>query len=185
MKARNLLGFLTTMLLGTALISLGVVSAGPPNVLVGTDHNSMLTAAAASVPQSWPFFTKDPKEPSYVVFRSESGEEISAFPQLRLKNIGGLSRNQRAQGPEVAMLHTRIPEFVDCAGAGRAECLQSANSAEIIELSNPATLQTICGDVVIGTQTIVPFAYRALVDTEDTQLLSAARVFVECEEGHA
>lgn len=184
MKARDSLGFMVTMLLGIVLISLGIVSAGPPTVLVGANQNSILTAAAASVPQSWPFFTKDPKEPSFVVFRAENGEEVSAFPQLRLENLGGLSRNQRAQGPEVAMLHTRIPKFVDCAGADRVECLQKANRAGIIELSNTATFQTICGDVVIGTQTIVPFAYRNLVDTEDTQLMSAARVFVKCKEGH-
>lgn len=121
------------------------------------------------MPQGWGFFTKPPSDET-VVALAINGETENAMktPQVQLSNLYGLSRKQRAQGPEIANITNRISEnhWIECEDGQHAEeCVSAQGTYPIQEkIENNSPVPTLCGLVTFGIVNPVPWSYRDFYD---------------------
>jgi antimicrobial peptide system SdpA family protein len=122
--------------------------------------------------ENYAFFTRDPEATALTAFRRRCGalRNITATPQNKPGNLFGISRTQRAQGPELAGLANQHKVgWVACsAGISKARCLKSAfdHPAAVAEDTSP--VPTACGDVVLADEVPVPWSYRNLIRRDHT-----------------
>ena len=148
--------------LGLVLLS-SVVAAFPANVLKPTNNPGALTVVSEVFPQGWAFFTKDPQDVEFVAYRPTEGglESLLATPQSRAENLWGLSRTQRAQGPELVALGNDAT-WVECvSGQVPLDCYEQG--ADYVPTVNPMTHPTLCGDVVLVEEKPVAWSFRNMV----------------------
>ncbi|MEV4614326.1 SdpA family antimicrobial peptide system protein [Kitasatospora sp. NPDC049258] len=115
-------------------------------------------------PQVWAFFTKNPEEVQLGVYASRDGSVVDLLrtPQGNPSNVFGLSRSQRAQGPEMAYLNVSVPGWQDCAGQ-LAPCLERSAATPAVKVENRSPVRTVCGDSFITQEFTVPWSYRNIV----------------------
>ncbi|MDO5617837.1 SdpA family antimicrobial peptide system protein [Kocuria sp.] len=159
----------------------------PSNVLVdrggsGIKHMKLLEYW----PQGWSFFTRPPTESTLVAYSTNSSpENLMQTPQGKGENIYGLTRSQRAQGPELAILANSVisDEWYTCPpGSSVNECLESyrEESNKSVEFKNDYPNPSICGDALIAEAAVVDWSYRELY--QESVLPSQILVgYVECE----
>ena len=91
----------------------------------------------------------------------DSQDSLLMTPQGRIENIFGISREQRAQGPELAMLAAAVTEWTECElGSSRDECLASAGALPPQSVAIEVVYRTLCGPVLITTESFTAFEYR-------------------------
>jgi hypothetical protein len=98
------------------VLTLGL--AWPVNVLTDKSVSGLELTADFGLPfpQAWAFFTKSPQSPSILAYKNESGNvwiRLDTLPQSEPSNLYGLSRNQRAQPTELAILASETT-FTKC-----------------------------------------------------------------------
>lgn len=133
----------------------------------------------AIAPQGWAFFTKSPRSLSAEVFQYQadgSWRDVTAGPQSRPSDLMGLDRTGRSQGTEVAMVVAAAPEqaWRDCDRAP-TDCLSEATIA--LTVPNRSNHHSVCGDVGVVLQDVLPWAWRDAPTTMPSKVL---RVRVEC-----
>jgi antimicrobial peptide system SdpA family protein len=131
----------------------------PSNVLNPTGSDPLRKYVAMSVPQGWAFFTKPPDDPEIGVYDAQTGRSALATPQTRVENAFGLSRTQRAQGPELATLASQITGWKTCETKTR-DCLKVEWDEQPERVRNESFVRTICGPVFVTSERPVPWAYR-------------------------
>ena len=96
-----------------------------------------------------------------------TGVSLLVTPQAKASNLFGLSRTQRAQGPELAILLRAVPTpgWVDCSALERAACLAELRRRPKTLLHNTSPIPTVCGDVALSIESTTKWAYRRLADT--------------------
>ncbi|MFD0356809.1 SdpA family antimicrobial peptide system protein [Streptomyces sp. NPDC127110] len=150
-------------LLVGALLAGSVFFSLPSNVLSTRDGGDLRALSARFLPQSWAFFTKPPSDPEFVPYLvSEGGGVASAalLPNSRAENLYGLTRRQRAQGPEVAAMANQVRTWRDCDGI-EGDCpAVVAGSAEPVRVENSSPVPTLCGRVVLVETRPVPWKFR-------------------------
>lgn len=156
----------------------------PSNVLSSRTPNDPIRVAFNLVAlENYGFFTKDPQGEFGGVYTQASGGLQSAVitPQNRPTNGFGLSRRQRAQGPEIANLQNNPSvNWQDCtAGTKPTSCLEKATRQRPTALRNTSLLPTICGDAVLTQEEPVLWSYRSLVPYH-SRILKTAHVKVRC-----
>lgn len=183
----------------TALISLTVLLAVfsasvfyslPSNVLSSRDGSTARTVAAELAPQSWVFFTKPPSDPEYQPFDLSGGgaESLLVFPQARPRNLGGLLRTQRAQGPEMANIVNAAPlsTWISCEQEVSPEdcaLLAGSSSRQIPEIENSSPVPTICGEVAVVESAPLRWAFRESLDGSNVRIpVRGVRLDVACNE---
>jgi antimicrobial peptide system SdpA family protein len=112
-------------------------------------------------PEGWAFFTRDPREERFKAFvRTRDGVWSDALtsPHSRAANLFGLNRRSTAQGIEIGLLLTEIPEkaWQGCRGE-ISDCLPALAVSNSIQNVSPQP--TLCGDVGISAQKPVPWAW--------------------------
>jgi len=138
--------------------------------------------------QNFAFFTRPPQSEQYGVYRLGSDgavlESLSVTPQSRAANLLGLSRTQRAQGPEVANLMRALPQdaWVDCSGLDFGPCIDRAGKQPLARLANKSPIRTVCGPVALTIERITKWAYRHLSDKQYT-VDRAVSATVDCANG--
>ncbi len=155
---------LFAMLVLIAFFGVSVFYSLPSNALSTRDGGAVRTAVATLFPQGWAFFTRDPDSESIVAYAVQDDVLVSAMttPQTRGSNWLGLSRGQRAQGPELAFTAagSGTEAGSDCAG-WLSECAPAYLSLAPVPYSNTSPIQTICGDIVLVRQEAPPWSFRA------------------------
>ncbi|MDN6854853.1 MAG: SdpA family antimicrobial peptide system protein, partial [Bifidobacterium crudilactis] len=169
--AASVRSLVTLALLGLAILMLlvSVFFSLPSNVL--SDRGKVNAARVFSVdlaPQGWGFFTKPPSD-SDLFYYDGNLQSVMETPQGRADNLLGLSRTQRAQGPEGGALLTPLAEedWFKCeTGEDLEECYESlkASTTEPIRADNTFKHPTLCGKVVIAQAEPVPWSYRDLYE---------------------
>nr|WP_246482999.1 SdpA family antimicrobial peptide system protein [Brachybacterium halotolerans] len=137
-------------------------------------------------PQGWAFFTKPPDGDQVLAYREtpDGLRSIMATPQAKPGNMFGLSRAQRAQGPELSQVtdQLRSSDWFTCVeGDTVDDCAidpDSANSA--VRLTDSSPTPTLCGDVVLAQAKPVDWSYREFFKPDDYLAKGLARVHVEC-----
>ncbi|WP_211235393.1 SdpA family antimicrobial peptide system protein [Leifsonia aquatica] len=153
----------------------------PSNVLNPEGRDKVREYVAMTVPQGWAFFTKSPEESEIGVYDARTGETLLVTPQTRVENAFGLSRNQRAQGPELALIASQITDWHECP-MDREICFSEASGAETQSVENDAFVRTICGAAFVTGEKPTPWAYRDFDGVQRSQIQQIARVHVSCAE---
>lgn len=115
----------------------------------------------AIIPEAWGFFSKNPREPKYYLYKKISGdwERISLGPNSNPKNYFGLNRQARAQGVEYGLLLVQLrSEKWDSSTTNSLEA--SLKKAEVkMELKNISPNPTLCDSIAIVSKEIVPWSW--------------------------
>ncbi|MEU4179398.1 SdpA family antimicrobial peptide system protein [Streptomyces sp. NPDC026589] len=150
------------------ILLVGVLLAGsiffslPSNVLSTRDGGDLRSLSARFLPQSWAFFTKPPNDPEFVPYVvSDDGVGYAAqLPNSRSDNLYGLTRRQRAQGPEVASMANQVQEWEDCEETeGDCPAVVAGSSAPV-PVTNSSPVPTLCGRLVLVETRPVPWKFR-------------------------
>ncbi|MEU8892906.1 SdpA family antimicrobial peptide system protein [Streptomyces sp. NPDC048442] len=155
-------GILVTgvLLAGSVFFSL------PSNVLSTRDGGDLRAISARFLPQSWAFFTKPPNDPEFVpyVVNDDGVAYAARLPNSRADNLYGLSRRQRAQGPEVASMANQVPAWKNCEETG-GDCPEVvAGSSAPARVENSSPVPTLCGRLVLVETRPVPWKFRDKYD---------------------
>lgn len=155
-----------------ALLAATVYVAWPDNVLTGPGQHTIGSSLQSYLPQGWAFFTRSPEAPALVPYRANSSgqwERIDTLPQSSLRNLFGLSRNQRAQSTELALVADSVKRWTKCDNY-LGTCLRMSAKAAPTSLRNPDDHPFFCGSMTLVLQTPVKWAYRN--DTTQTDRVS-------------
>jgi antimicrobial peptide system SdpA family protein len=159
-RHRQALGALTIVLAVASAIagSYAVHGSLPHNALALPGEKALKVAVV--MPESWRFFTRDPREAQpFVQRRGADGRWESAMrlPNGLAVNAFGLDRTGRAQNIELSRLLGNVPKSAWTRCEGRPEaCFEKLQP---IPMKNDTQLRTLCGRLVVGTQQPVPFAW--------------------------
>jgi antimicrobial peptide system SdpA family protein len=135
------------------------------------------------LPEGWAFFTKDPKEPRFLVFaRAPDGSWSRAFGETpKLAATFGFSRRERALGVEAGLIASAVTQsdWKPCPSTPAA-CLALGSGNPIVAL-NTTPHPTLCGPIGLVQQDRVPWAWAKSVN-EDAMPSRVVRVNVQCRK---
>jgi antimicrobial peptide system SdpA family protein len=159
-----------TLLAAVGLSSL--VASLPSNIVWGRTQLPAVRAELNNVAgQDFAFFTRSPETNEIDAYRLEPdgtvGASLLVTPQARAANLFGLSRTQRAQGPELAILLREVPPggWTDCTELDRAACVEALSHHPKALLRNNSPVPTVCGQVALTVESTTKWAYRRLTAT--------------------
>lgn len=170
--------WVTASLVALALLTT-VAAAFPANVLKPSNSEA-LTIVSKLAPQGWAFFTKDPQDVELVAYQptAEGLRSLQTTPQSRVENIWGLTRTQRAQGPEIAALSNQLT-WVECVpGEVTEACVDATASFETV--TTPIPHPSLCGRVIVAQEKPVAWSFREFVDGTHTAE-RVAYALVDCK----
>lgn len=173
------------VLAGGWLLSLAATL--PSNVVWNRSQLPGVRAALNSVAtQNFAFFTRSPETDQIDVYRlqdNEIGASLLATPQGKASNLFGLSRTQRAQGPELADLIKQVPAdgWTSCERLDLHDCIEAALPKPSISLENGSSVPTACGDAALTIEETVKWSYRHLTDAVHT-IKRLAVVRINCSD---
>ncbi|MFD8814607.1 SdpA family antimicrobial peptide system protein [Streptomyces sp. NPDC059627] len=169
---------------GTAVLAfflLTIFFAMPGNVLTRSWMGGLKSAFTITAPQGWAFFTKSPQSIDLYAYR-DSGHGYPSLlktPQVKPSNYFGLSREQRAQGPELAGLARYVAHWDACPEQQITPCLQAAFGRPVRSVDNDSPTPTLCGDLVLAEQRPTPWAYRNFTK-DTTRVQDTVHIRVRC-----
>lgn len=173
--------FLVFVTAGIVLFLGSVFYTLPSNVLSlrgGAVRNAFNTIS----PQDWAFFTRDPQSTMIGAYElTPDGGAVSRLttPQNRVRNSFGLSRTQRAQGPELGFLDHAVGGWANCDGSVDY-CIDANKNAPTQNIANTSPVPTICGDTFITQEEPQPWAFRSLT-SHPSRVTKVAHISAECK----
>ncbi|MEW2015333.1 SdpA family antimicrobial peptide system protein [Rhodococcus sp. NPDC076796] len=169
--------FVLSMTVLTALFGTAVFFSLPANLLwTPTTAPGVGTFFATQIPEKWGFFTKDPQSSQYGAYRLGSTESLLSTPQSLPRNAFGLSRTQRAQGAELAILGHQAT-WSDC-NDYLDSCIDQA--ADVMNIDSSTRTRTVCGEVLLTEEKLIPWSFREQSRQDQPWVLRTARVRVQC-----
>jgi antimicrobial peptide system SdpA family protein len=174
--------FIAAMSVLLVWIGLSVYFVLPANVLSSESksYKDVRMAFNTVSPQGWGFFTNPPQSDEIAAYDATSHDSLLMTPQGRVENMFGISRTQRAQGPELALLTNAVTTWTECnLGSSREECLADASSLSPQSVSVDVVHQTLCGPVLLTTESFTAFEYREF-DLPEHSITTYAHVEVKC-----
>ncbi|WP_196249046.1 SdpA family antimicrobial peptide system protein [Rhodococcoides fascians] len=176
-SVRTGLVFVMSMTVLTALFGAAVFFSLPANLLwTPTTAPGVSTFFATRMPEKWGFFTKDPQSSQYGAYRLGSTESLLSTPQALPRNAFGLSRTQRAQGAELAILGHQAT-WTDC-NDYLDSCIDRATDVTTIESSTRT--HTVCGEVLLTEEKLIPWSFREQSRQDQPWVLRTAQIRVQC-----
>jgi antimicrobial peptide system SdpA family protein len=173
-----------SMLIAAAILSMAATL--PSNIVWGRTQLPMVRAQLNTIAgQNFAFFTRSPETDEFDVYRLHPdgtvGLSLLVTPQAKKANLFGLSRTQRAQGPELANLLRAIPadRWTDCTTLNRTTCVEGVKVQPKAQLRNNSPVPTVCGPVALTVENTMKWAYRGLTDTRYT-IERVAPASVDC-----
>lgn len=172
--------------IGFAFFLISVFYSLPSNVVSDRGIPSSFRVFSIDVaPQGWGFFTKPPSDPDLLFYNAKTLESLLVTPQTRVENLYGLSRTQRAQGPEGANLLVTLTDddWFSCSpGDVLQKCVDAMNreNKKVLSVKNTAPIHTLCGDILVSQAKPTPWSYRKLID-ESHSPSYIVKVNVQCD----
>ncbi|GAA2929871.1 hypothetical protein GCM10020221_27130 [Streptomyces thioluteus] len=135
----------------------------PTNALSSRHSKGARTVLNTVTPENWAFFTRNPQNGQsgiYAYGRDGSVRSLLATPQGDPSNLFGLSRTQRAQGPELGFLNAAATtHWIPCAGF-LEPCMKEAAARPAQKVTNSSPVATVCGDAFLTEEKTVPWSFR-------------------------
>jgi antimicrobial peptide system SdpA family protein len=174
-----------------ALVGLSALAASlPSNVVWGRTQLPAVRAELNKVAgQDFAFFTRSPETNEIDAYRLDPdghvGASLLVTPQAKAANLFGVSRTQRAQGPELAILLREVPPdgWTDCTELDRAACVDALSHHPKALLRNNSPVPTVCGQVALTVESTTKWAYRRLTQTRYSMERIAA-ADIDCSRAH-
>lgn len=172
-------------MVGTLVFLASIFYSLPSNVVSDRGKVNPLRALSVDLaPQGWAFFTKPPSEPDLFFYDSTSLKSLMITPQGRSDNLFGLSRTQRAQGPEGANMLLRLTDedWHQCETGDNLEtCIKTmeSNKKKVHKVDNRAPIKTLCGEVIVVQAAPTAWSYRDLTPETHTPL-HVVKLSVKC-----
>jgi antimicrobial peptide system SdpA family protein len=137
-------------------------------------------AVTAIVPQGWAFFTRDPQEASWLVYRPDGDRWVRALgTNSDAQYLFGLDRTQRAQEMELQSLLGQVPSSAWVSGRSKVSGPSAGEIRRVVAVNNTAPRPSICGEVAVHKRETIPWAWsrsRATIAMPST----TARMHVRC-----
>ena len=174
--------FVAAMSVATVFAGAVVFFSLPANLLWTPRHAGSLSRfIATQFPEKWAFFTKAPQSSQYGAYRltqTAVGTDLLQTPQTLPRNAFGLSRTQRAQGAELAILGHEAAwescnDYLDV-------CLQGKIDRHPRTITNATVTHTICGHVLLTEQKLIPWSFRNQSRQDTPWITQMAQVQVRC-----
>ena len=132
------------------------------------------------IPQGWNFFTRDPQEARYWIFRND--DSLTPVDPVDARGNGLFSFTSRAwrvRGMELARLTSGVPatKWSECNDT-IVGCARSAHATPV-RLVNSMAVKSLCGTFTIVHHTLTPWAWYAR-SAEQRARGSVARIEVSC-----
>lgn len=189
-KVRRSLGLGVAYACALAAIGTATMAATlPSNVLWERTQLPAVRAELNSIAgENFAFFTRSPESEQIAAYRLRPdgilGPSLLTTPQARSDNLFGLSRTQRAQGPELANLIRAVPadEWADCTMVDSATCVNRVARQPTTLLRNHSPVPTVCGSVALTLESTTKWAYRHLT-SDQYSIDRIATANVECANG--
>jgi antimicrobial peptide system SdpA family protein len=188
MKATVIVGVVYAVVLSVAGLA-SVAAALPSNIVWGRGQLLGLRVELNKIAgQDFAFFTRSPETGEADVYRIEPdgsvGASLLVSPQATPANLLGISRTQRAQGPEVATLLREVPgkAWTDCGDVDRQTCLDRVKKQSKPLLRNTSPIPTVCGQVALSVENTTKWAYRWLAESPYT-IERIAAATIDCVHG--
>ncbi|MCX4745133.1 SdpA family antimicrobial peptide system protein [Kitasatospora sp. NBC_01287] len=152
----------------------------PSNALSSRHSKGARTFFNTVAPQDWAFFTRNPETVQLGVyaFDGTNSHSLIRTPQGSPSNFFGLSRTQRAQGPEIGYVNAEANDWQDCSGL-LDSCLRGASGTPAQHVRNTSPVPTVCGDSYLTEEKTVPWEYRNLVSYQK-RVVKIAHLDVSC-----
>jgi antimicrobial peptide system SdpA family protein len=136
-------------------------------------------ATKTVVPEGWAFFTISPRTPDPIVYAAQPGGgwlDLTTGSHASPDTAFSLNRLNRSQGTEIAIVANQVPptEWTTCDQAPTS-CLSTLFATRTVV--NTSTHRSICGDVGLTIQRLVPWAWRGLPTVMPSKIV---RVMVTC-----
>ncbi|MFI6761648.1 SdpA family antimicrobial peptide system protein [Micromonospora sp. NPDC050417] len=132
------------------------------------------------VPEGWGFFTMSPRTPDVLVYgaRADGGwRQLTVGAHEGPASLMGLNRRNRSQGTEVAIVANQLrPEEWSACEREPLDCLSALRPREV-RVTNFSTLHSVCGEVGLVMQDVLPWAWRGLPTEMPSKVV---RVVVSC-----
>jgi antimicrobial peptide system SdpA family protein len=160
-------------------MALSIFFAWPDNVILTTANSPLRTVFGSTFGQGWAFFTNPPQNAITRVYRAGNGADLLATPQGKAENAFGISRNQRAQGPELAILANSVPNRNECGRGSSKDCLREASTAKAQPIDPHIRRQSTCGELILTVEHPRPWAFRE-TSTEQFTIKHYTKVVVPC-----
>jgi antimicrobial peptide system SdpA family protein len=156
----------------------------PSNVLsTRSPQDQVRLAFNVLASEDYGFFTKNPQSDALRAFHEVGGSvyDVTTTPQNKPTNLFGLSRTQRAQGPELANISDqKSAAWVACPTTKtESDCITAAFRRHAASVQNSSPVRTVCGDIVLADEVPVPWSYRKLV-AYDRKVLQTVHLQIRC-----
>ncbi|QKE10788.1 SdpA family antimicrobial peptide system protein (plasmid) [Bacillus cereus] len=147
--------FVFTFVIYFTIFCLTILVAIPENPLSLSKNSSRLIKTI--IPQGWGFYSKNPRDEMIFIYDMEKKEILSDWPNNKVKNLFGLSREGRGKGVEAGLLFSKIgtSKWTTC-NKKPEECLENLDS---VVVNNTTPYPSLCGDIGIGKQKPVPWIW--------------------------
>lgn len=177
-------GGLLSLIAFVLILALTIAMSLPSNVLASRDGSLLRKTSVELIPQGWAFFTKPPSESEIVPFSvTNDAAPVSALapPQAEFKNLLGLSRAQRAQGPELAGYVNEVTRWVDCASSEPGICAQDLldEGGTAQKFDSTTSAASLCGTIIALETEPVRWSFREF-STSARTAKRAALLEVSC-----
>lgn len=179
MMAVDVVRLITRIVIGAILVCVvGVLLAAEIPMLPTAPESSSRQQLLTIFPQGWAFFTRNPQEPQFRIWRVVGASKA----RLQLRNAAsahlfGFRREGRMRAIEFGAIVTELPRnsWYNCR-SGSLECL---DSAILVTVTNRFPAPSICGLVSIDQRPPVPWAWSK-IEPQPVMGSRAARVNVVC-----
>jgi antimicrobial peptide system SdpA family protein len=174
------LAFAVALAVVSGFLALTIAASWQSSVLTESTDTEARRSLQVLVPQGWAFFTKSPEGASLIPYQETPAgwRRADSLPQSSSSNLFGLSRNQRSQGTELAIIAAAVPSFTKC-NDYRTTC-PSRPAGDVVGITNDTNTKAFCGRFKLVLQEPVKWAYRNRVP-ESLRVTRQADVDVRCD----
>ncbi|MGW7007988.1 SdpA family antimicrobial peptide system protein [Streptomyces sp. NPDC054933] len=155
----------------------------PSNALSSRHSKGLRAALNILTPENWAFFTRNPESVQNGIYAYGTDRTIRNLlrtPQGEPSNLFGLSRTQRAQGPELGYINAAAAHTWSPCSGYLTDCLSEASRKPSLMVNNTSPLPTICGDAYITQEQTVPWSFRNQV-SYTRRVVQVAHLDVRCK----
>ncbi|MGV0170231.1 SdpA family antimicrobial peptide system protein [Bacillus velezensis] len=154
--------FLFIMAAWIIVLFFTIIAALPSSAIQLTKHQSKTVSMI--YPQSWGFFSKDPREDSLNIYLLDADEELR-WPNNSLKNVIGLNRYGRTQGIELGLMLEKLPSKEKWKDFTTG---QDIKDTTFLKMKNESPSPRLKGKMIITYERITPWAWSQHTETKRT-----------------
>ncbi|WP_419744153.1 SdpA family antimicrobial peptide system protein (plasmid) [Macrococcoides bohemicum] len=111
-------------------------------------------------PQQWGFYSKDTRDENFLILNSKTYKNGADWPNNIPSNLFGINRKGRAQGTEMGVISSSIPnEKWEKCDSEYQKCIEN-NKENVYKIKNYTPKPQLCGNLTFIKKPPVPWAWK-------------------------